>query len=155
MTTLNRSFHELFREAFDRDAFLADLEHDEPLDLHQDAWQAADCVAEDWLSAPVWSLEDLLDQRPELSDAQAWAVLRRCQAEQDPACGVSRALVNAVADELFGADDERDSDLLAGYRDPSGANLVDFTADAGHWFDAEGPDFAAKLARSHSANSHE
>lgn len=51
--------------------------------------------------AIVWSTEDVHSVRPDLSDAQAWAVLQECEDRHDCEYGFTWSLIELVANELF------------------------------------------------------
>lgn len=51
--------------------------------------------------AIVWSIDDVLSVRPELSADDAWAVLQDCKRNHDATIGISWDVIGCVADELF------------------------------------------------------
>jgi len=51
--------------------------------------------------ALIWSVEDVLEVRPDLSEESAWAVLQRCERCHDANVGLSWETIQCVADELF------------------------------------------------------
>lgn len=51
--------------------------------------------------AVVWSTEDVQGIRPELTDEQAWQVLRQCERVHDCELGITWLLIETVADDLF------------------------------------------------------
>ena len=52
--------------------------------------------------AHVWGVDDMIAVRPDLSDDQAWAVLREVEATLDAEVGVTWRVLQVTADELFG-----------------------------------------------------
>lgn len=55
--------------------------------------------------AIVWAVEDVLGVRPHLTVEQAWEVLRRCKRVHDCNYGFTWELLEAVADDLYPAED--------------------------------------------------
>ncbi|MFN0012166.1 MAG: hypothetical protein ACKVS8_11050 [Phycisphaerales bacterium] len=51
--------------------------------------------------AVVWSIEDVQEECPELTDEQAWRVLKKCERYHNPSIGFSWDLIRLVANELF------------------------------------------------------
>lgn len=51
--------------------------------------------------AIIWSIEDVQQQRPDLSDGQAWEVLQRCQRVHDCNYGFTWELIDYVAGDMF------------------------------------------------------
>ena len=51
--------------------------------------------------AHIWSIEGVLEVRPDLSDDQAWTVLQACDRDLDSAEGLSWDAIEEMADELF------------------------------------------------------
>lgn len=49
-----------------------------------------------------WSVSDVQEMRPDLSDSQCWEVLNACQQRHDAERGFTWALMETVAAELFG-----------------------------------------------------
>jgi hypothetical protein len=58
--------------------------------------------------AIIWSTEDVLSVRPQLSADQAWDVLVRCERIHDCNYGFTWELLEAVADDLYPAADIED-----------------------------------------------
>lgn len=157
MTRLNLNLRELLQEACGQAPLLVpvEVEVDDLLDFNDlDACtpDLDDLLAEQRLIAAVWSVPDVLEVRPDLSEAQAWEVLQRCHAEHDPLVGICRQVVGRTAEALFGTGNlrraERCQQVLANYNDEwdAEANLVDLLADARHWCDRQERDYA-KLDR--------
>lgn len=51
--------------------------------------------------AIIWSVEDVLIMRPDLSDDSAWAVLQACDRHFDSSIGITWDVIEDAADELF------------------------------------------------------
>ena len=58
--------------------------------------------------AIIWSIEDVTEVRPDLSEDQAWEVLQLIRRRHDANLGVTWLTLEYAADTLFG--DEPDSD---------------------------------------------
>jgi hypothetical protein len=56
--------------------------------------------------AVIWSIEDVLQERPDLTADQAWEVLQVCREEHDCKLGFTWTFIRDVADELFPTADE-------------------------------------------------
>ncbi len=52
--------------------------------------------------ALIWSIEDVQETRPDLTDDQAWEVLLEVQRHHDADLGVNWLTMESVADDLFG-----------------------------------------------------
>jgi len=50
-----------------------------------------------------WSVSDVQNVRPDLSDEQCWIVLLACRNRHDCECGFTWELIETVASTLFGA----------------------------------------------------
>jgi hypothetical protein len=53
------------------------------------------------LVAIIWCTEDVQGRRPDLTDDQAWEVLKRCERGHDCNYGVTWDLIDWVAEEMF------------------------------------------------------
>ena len=53
--------------------------------------------------ALIWSIEDVQEIRPDLTDKQAWEVLEKVERHQDAAVGVTWDTLEMVAEDLFGS----------------------------------------------------
>lgn len=51
--------------------------------------------------AIIWSIADIQEVRPDLTDKQAWSVLRECIDKHDAQYGINWELIKAVAEEVF------------------------------------------------------
>lgn len=60
-----------------------------------------DLLAEEGYIAAIWSIEDVLTLRPDLTHEQCWQVLDKCQREQDAGIGINWHVIEDAADELF------------------------------------------------------
>lgn len=50
--------------------------------------------------AAIWSIEDVLEVRPHLTDEQAWEVLRRGDRRYDAEVGINWDVLACAADEI-------------------------------------------------------
>lgn len=60
-------------------------------------------LAETKQIALIWSTDDVLCVRGDLTVDQAWKVLQEVERRHDPENGVNYDTVSCIADELFGA----------------------------------------------------
>ncbi len=60
-----------------------------------------DLLAEHRQIAAIWSVEDVKNVRPHLTDEQAWEVLERVGGNHDAECGISWTTLETVADDKF------------------------------------------------------
>lgn len=51
--------------------------------------------------ALIWSTQDVLKVRPDLSSESAWEVLQACERQHDALVGMSWDVIRCVANELF------------------------------------------------------
>lgn len=51
--------------------------------------------------AIIWSVEDVLEVRPDLSMESAWAVLERCKSCHDATIGICWDIIQSIADQMF------------------------------------------------------
>jgi len=56
--------------------------------------------------AVIWSIEDVLSVRPDLSYDQAWEVLQACRDRHDCERGFTWMFIECVAQEMFPAPDD-------------------------------------------------
>jgi len=68
----------------------------EPVDIHR-------LLDERRQVAVIWSIEDVQSVRSDLTDEQAWEVLKRCERVHDCEIGFNWFLIGYVADDLFPA----------------------------------------------------
>lgn len=61
--------------------------------------------------AIIWSIEDVLEVRPDLSDDQAWEVLRVVDRRHDANLGVTWDTLAFAAADLFGYQRDTDNKL--------------------------------------------
>lgn len=52
--------------------------------------------------AVVWSVEDVQEIRPDLTDEQAWQVLQFCERHHDAGDGINWHAIDFAAEHLFG-----------------------------------------------------
>jgi hypothetical protein len=60
-----------------------------------------DLLAQRRQVAVIWSTEDVLGVRPDLTDDQAWQVLQQCRDHHDCELGFNWLLIETVAEDLF------------------------------------------------------
>jgi len=58
--------------------------------------------------ALIWSIEDVQQVRPDLTDDQAWEVLQQVKSEHDATLGVTWDTLEWAANHLFGDAPETD-----------------------------------------------
>jgi hypothetical protein len=110
--------------------------------------------------ADLWTIDDVRDLHPHLSEDQAWEVLRECQDRLNSEVGINWEQIEKVADDLFGEATQRlirFNDMLEQYTDgDTKQNLVDLLADAIHWSQVNDADFDGSLvtARLHILNEN-
>jgi hypothetical protein len=56
--------------------------------------------------AVIWSVEDVQQVRPDLTDDQAWEVLQQVDRKHDAELGINWLTLECFADELFPKPDE-------------------------------------------------
>lgn len=61
--------------------------------------------------AIIWSIEDVQFVRKDLSDDQAWKVLKRCERALDASVGLDWSLIEEVADNLYPQEKEEEGEL--------------------------------------------
>lgn len=52
--------------------------------------------------ADIWTTHDVIAERPDLNDDQAWAVLQECMEVLNSDDGFTWGLINEVAEQLYG-----------------------------------------------------
>ena len=52
--------------------------------------------------ALIWSIEDVQEVRPDLTDEQAWEALQQVKSDHDATCGVTWETLEWAARDLFG-----------------------------------------------------
>lgn len=62
--------------------------------------------------AIIWSLEDVLEVRPDLSEDQAWEVLQSCRPMHDANDGITWDSIEVICESLFPADESSDAEGL-------------------------------------------
>jgi hypothetical protein len=63
--------------------------------------------------AAIWSIEDVQQIRPDLSDDQAWEVLQQCDRKHDCNLGLTWDAIEYAADDMFPQPDNH-SDIKGG-----------------------------------------
>jgi hypothetical protein len=99
--------------------------------------------------AVVWDIHDVKDRRPDLSDEQAWEVLRDCREDQSCLDRLRDAMREAIldtADKLYPKRRKvrlsNAAEIIASYGDgDERENLVDLLADAMLWCESFGEPF--------------
>ena len=56
--------------------------------------------------AIIWSADDVKQVRPDLTDDQAWEVLKLCDKRHDCDVGFTWSFIELIADELFPSRDQ-------------------------------------------------
>jgi hypothetical protein len=56
--------------------------------------------------AAIWSIEDVQDVRPDLSEEQAWEVLQEADHRHDAELGITWLTLECIAEDLFGSEPE-------------------------------------------------
>lgn len=100
--------------------------------------------------AHLWTIDDVREVRPQLTDDQAWEVLQECEDRLDSTVGINWDQIEQTADDLFGAETQRLVRFNEFVEDYTGSeaetNLVDLLADAMHWCRIHDADFEDSLA---------
>jgi hypothetical protein len=65
-------------------------------------------LAERQQIAAIWSVEDVQEVRPDLTDQQAWEVLQEVKRHYDATIGVTWVTLEFIAEHLFGDAPETD-----------------------------------------------
>ncbi len=100
--------------------------------------------------AHVWTISDVHETRPDLTDDQAWEVLKACFRDLDSRDGITWDTIKTAAEKLFGASINRPMrfrKVVEVYTDDDvRTNFVDLLADGLHWAAANSVDFAQALS---------
>lgn len=98
----------------------------------------------------LWTTDDVRELRPQLTEDQAWEVLRECENRLNSEVGINWQQIEDVADDLFGERTQhlvRFTDFLERYTDfDATTNLIDLLTDAMHWSQANDIKFEFSLA---------
>jgi hypothetical protein len=102
-------------------------------------------LADQHAIAIVWDTRHVKDQRPDLTEEQAWEVLQACEHDRlsDPMLETIRLFAEKLYPEKRKASPSRVARIIADY-EPNGderENLVDLLADAMHWCESFGEPF--------------
>ena len=100
MTTINLSLHGILLKHLGPQVTI-------PLTLQID--ELLEYACEDDEIAVVWSIEDVQSVRPDLSDDQAWEVLKFAQRGHDANYGINWECLEASAEALYGYADDSTS----------------------------------------------
>jgi len=65
--------------------------------------------------AVVWATEDVRQVRPDLTDDQAWVVLRQVYLNHDCELGITWLTLEDAADDLFGPAPDEAEEAVAGH----------------------------------------
>jgi hypothetical protein len=83
----------------------ADIDIDTFLEFADDDWMheidIEDVLATKRLIGIVWNVQLVLDDRPDLTDDQAWTVLQACQPHFEEVTDPMRETIRQLADDLF------------------------------------------------------
>jgi hypothetical protein len=117
--------------------------------VHQQEIDIDEVLAEHHAIAIVWDIRHVKDQRPDLSDAQAWQVLQECR--QDKYCfdryhDAMREMILDSAEKLFPPRRQirssKAAEVIASYGGgDERENLVDLLSDMMLWCDSFGEPF--------------
>lgn len=58
--------------------------------------------------AAVWSVEDVLEIRPDLTEDQCWLVLQEMKQQHDAELGITWSNLECIAETLFGSAPDED-----------------------------------------------
>jgi len=111
--------------------------------LHQEDIDLDELLAEHHAIPIVWDIRHVGDQRPDLDDAQAWAVLQLCRERWDRLNDPMLETIRDAAEALYPKPRPRKiAEVIANYGSgDERENLVDLLADAMHWCDEFGEPF--------------
>jgi hypothetical protein len=121
-------------------------------DAHKYECDLHELLANERKVALVWSIDDVKQRRPDLSDDEAWQVLDAFQRPHDCKMQATWDKLEQIAYDLFGSGNaqrvERCAKALANYDEDADvdANLTDLLADAMHWCREKDRDFRHLLA---------
>jgi hypothetical protein len=71
---------------------------DEPLGI---SLHVHELLSKHRMIAAIWSIEDVQEVRPDLNDDQAWEVLQEVEHRHDASIGITWAMLELFADDLF------------------------------------------------------
>lgn len=98
----------------------------------------------------LWTIDDVREVRPQLTENQAWEVLRECKDRLDSQVGLNWQQIEDVADDLFGAATQRlvrFSEFVEQYNDfDAEQSFIDLLGDAMHWCRINDANFEELLA---------
>lgn len=140
---------------------LKDMLHRPALnDAYEHDVDIQDLLAQDRQIGLIWTTDDVLARRPDLTLEQAWNVLREVERQHDATVGVNWDTLEAVAQDLFGERNsgriDRCERALSAYGDDiAESNLVDLLTDAMHWCGANGHNFDDKLSMARGQHASE
>jgi hypothetical protein len=105
-----------------------------------------DLLAEHRAIGIVWDIEHIKDQRPDLTDEQAWGVLQECQGCYERLNDPMLEIIRQVADNLYPQQRQvrqvKSGEVIASYGNgDERENLVDLLTDTMHWCQALGEPF--------------
>ena len=119
----------------------------EPCLMHTVDVDIGELLAEHQAIGIVWDIQHVKDQRPDLSDNQAWDVLHECQGCWDRLNDPMLETIRQVAENIYPKKrtprPTKVAEFIASY-EPNGderENLVDLLTDAMHWCEAFGEPF--------------
>ena len=123
-----------------------------------------DILAGNRLIAHLWSVEDMRNERPHLTEDQAWEVLKAVESRINSEFGINRDFIRDVADELYPqnrlARPAKTAEVIASYGEgDERENLVDLLTDTMHWCESFGEPFeefhaTARIHFAEEAKSH-
>lgn len=107
MTSLKLDLAQLLTNAAGETSLLAPATVDiqQMLDFNEIGTSTLDLdqlLAEQHAIAIVWSIDDVKQMRPDLTDDQAWAVLQLCSRRYDADVGITLPVIRQFVSELFG-----------------------------------------------------
>ena len=115
-------------------------------DIHDTEIDLDDILTENRLIAHLWGIGDVQQERPHLSNDQAWEVLKAVETRMNSEFGINWEFVRDVADELYPQKREarptKAAEVIADYGDGGEReSLVDLLTDAMHWCASFGEPF--------------
>lgn len=84
----------------DLDEIFDSISEETDIDVHE-------LLAENRQIAHIWGIDDVKQQRPDLGDDEAWAVLQAVEEQLDSSHGITWDTVKLIADELYPEKTER------------------------------------------------
>jgi len=105
-----------------------------------------DLLANQRAIAIVWDIQHVKDQRPDLSDQQAWEVLQEChqchERLNDPMLETIRQVAENLYPQQRQARQAKAAEIIANYGNgDERENLVDLLTDTMHWCQSFGDQF--------------